>query len=175
MLPSKSCKTINANFLLKNFGLTFFDRFKTGTYLVNWFGRGSADQTWRFGGSAEPCRTSKFGRYQCRCRLIGRSLKNTNITVEVQSWIATKFYLQLIVLSMVEEIPQIGLFWLGKTTFEGRKYISPRLLDIKLRNWKMFMLLRKLLCMKGDESYFLQDHISSASEKQISYIFWNQG
>ena len=41
MLPSKSCKTINANFLLKNFGLTFFDRFKTGTYLVNWFGRGS--------------------------------------------------------------------------------------------------------------------------------------
>ena len=38
MLPSKSCKTINANFLLKNFGLTFFDRFKTGTYLVNWFG-----------------------------------------------------------------------------------------------------------------------------------------
>ena len=62
MLPSKSCKTINANFLLKNFGLTFFDRFKTGTYLVNWFGR----------GSAEPCRTSKFGRY--RCRFIGRSL-----------------------------------------------------------------------------------------------------
>ena len=45
MLPSKSCKTINANFLLKNFGLTFFDRFKTGTYLVNWFGRGSADRT----------------------------------------------------------------------------------------------------------------------------------
>ena len=43
MLPSKSCKTINANFLLKNFGLTFFDRLKTGTYLVNWFGRGSAD------------------------------------------------------------------------------------------------------------------------------------
>ena len=41
MLPSKSCKTINVNFLLKNFGLTFFDRFKTGTYLVNWFGRGS--------------------------------------------------------------------------------------------------------------------------------------
>ena len=41
MLPSKSCKTINANFLLKNFGLTFFDRFKTGTFLVNWFGRGS--------------------------------------------------------------------------------------------------------------------------------------
>ena len=39
MLPSKSCKTINDNFLLKNFGLTFFDRFKTGTYLVNWFGR----------------------------------------------------------------------------------------------------------------------------------------
>ena len=34
MLPSKSCKTINAKFLLKNFGLTFFDRFKTGTYLV---------------------------------------------------------------------------------------------------------------------------------------------
>ena len=31
MLPSKSCKTINANFLLKNFGLTFFDMFKTGT------------------------------------------------------------------------------------------------------------------------------------------------
>ena len=54
MLPSKSCKTINANFLLKNFGLTFFDRFKTGTYLVNWFGRGSADRTFRFGGSAEP-------------------------------------------------------------------------------------------------------------------------
>ena len=47
MLPSKSCKTIND----KNFGLTFFDRFKTGTYLVNWFGR---------------------GRY--RCRFIGRSL-----------------------------------------------------------------------------------------------------
>ena len=45
MLPSKSCKTINANFLLKNFGLTFFDRFKTGTYLVNWFGRGPADRT----------------------------------------------------------------------------------------------------------------------------------
>ena len=39
MLPSKSCRTINANFLLKNFGLTFFERFKTGTYLVNWFGR----------------------------------------------------------------------------------------------------------------------------------------
>ena len=72
MLPSKSCKTINANFLLKNFGLTFFDRFKTGTYLVNWFGRGSADRTWRFGGSVEPYRTSKFGRY--RCRFIGRSL-----------------------------------------------------------------------------------------------------
>ena len=72
MLPSKSCKTINANFLLKNFGLTFFDRFKTGTYLVNWFGRGSADRTWRFGGSAEPCWTYKFGRYQCR--FIGRSL-----------------------------------------------------------------------------------------------------
>ena len=72
MLPSKSCKTINANFLLKNFGLTFFDRFKTRTYLVNWFGRGSADWTWRFGGSAEPCRTSKFGRY--RCRFISRSL-----------------------------------------------------------------------------------------------------
>ena len=49
MLPSKSCKTINANFLLKNFGLTFFDMFKTGTNLVNW-----------------------FGRY--RCRFIGRSL-----------------------------------------------------------------------------------------------------
>ena len=60
MLPSKSCKTINANVLLKNFGQTFFDRFKTGTYLVNWFGHGSAD------------RTSKFGRY--RCRFIGRSL-----------------------------------------------------------------------------------------------------
>ena len=45
MLPSKSCKTVNANFLLQNFGLTFFDRFKTGTYLVNWFGRGSADRT----------------------------------------------------------------------------------------------------------------------------------
>ena len=74
MLPSKCCKTINANFLLKNFGLTFFDRFKTGTYLVNWFGRGSADQTIRFGGSAEPCQTSKFGRYRCRCRFIGRSL-----------------------------------------------------------------------------------------------------
>ena len=74
MLPSKSCKTINANFLLKNFGLTFFDRFKTGTYLVNWFGRGSGEKTWRFGGSAEPCRTSKFGRYRCRCRFIGRSL-----------------------------------------------------------------------------------------------------
>ena len=27
-----------------------------------------------FGGSAEPCRTSKFGRYRCRCRFIGRSL-----------------------------------------------------------------------------------------------------
>ena len=54
MLPSKSCKTKNDNFLLKNFGLTFLDRFKTGTYLVNWFGRGSADQTIRFGGSAEP-------------------------------------------------------------------------------------------------------------------------
>ena len=79
MLPSKSCKTINANFLLKNFGLTFFDRFKTGTYLVNWFGRGSADRTWRFGGSAEPCRTSKFGRYRCRCRFIGRSLVVWNI------------------------------------------------------------------------------------------------
>ena len=74
MLPSKSCKTINANFLLKNFGLTFFDRFRTGTYLVNWFGRGSADRTWRFGGLAEPCWTSKFGRYRCRCRFIGRSL-----------------------------------------------------------------------------------------------------
>ena len=49
MLQSKSCKTINDNFLLKKFGLTFFDRFKTGTYLVNW-----------------------FGRY--RCRFIGRSL-----------------------------------------------------------------------------------------------------
>ena len=74
MLPSKSCKTINANFLLKNFGLTFFDRFKTGTYLVNWFGRGSADRTWRIGDSAEPCRTSKFGRYRCRYGFIGRSL-----------------------------------------------------------------------------------------------------
>ena len=40
MLPSKSCKIINANFLL-HFGLTFFDWFKTGTFLVNWFGRGS--------------------------------------------------------------------------------------------------------------------------------------
>ena len=65
MLPSKSCKLMNANFLLKNFGLTFFDRFKTGTYLVNWF----------VCGSAEPCRTSKFGRYRCRCRFIGRSLE----------------------------------------------------------------------------------------------------
>ena len=160
MLPSKSCKRINANFLLKNFGLTSFDRFKTGTYLVNWFGRGSvvrpnlAEPT----SSADTDADSSVVHY-----------------VEVQSWIATKFYLQLIVLSMVEEIPQIGLFWLEKTTFEGRKYISSRLLVIKLRNWRMFMLLRKLLCMKGDESYFLQDHISSASEKQISYIFWNQG
>ena len=97
MLPSKSCKTINANFLLKNFGLTFFDRFKTGTYLVNWFGRGSADRTWRFGGfrfggfrfggSAEPCRTSKFGRYRCRCQFIGRSLV-PNVVVELErSWV----------------------------------------------------------------------------------------
>ena len=61
MLPSKSWKTINANFLLKNFGLTFCDRFKTGAYLVNWFGRGSAD-------------TEPEGRYRCRCRFIGRSL-----------------------------------------------------------------------------------------------------
>ena len=65
--------------MLQNFGLTFFDRFKTGTYLVNWFGRGSADQTWRFGGSAKPCRTSKFGRYRCRCRFIGRSLQKSMI------------------------------------------------------------------------------------------------
>ena len=92
MLPSKSCKTINANFLLKNFGLTFFDRIKTGTYLVNWFGRGSADQTLRFGGLAEPCRTSKFGRYRCRCRFIGRSLvfeqcdQNCNETHFAMRW-----------------------------------------------------------------------------------------
>ena len=85
MLPSKSCKTINANFLLKNFGLTFFDRFKTGTYLVIWFGRGSADQTLRFGGLAEPCRTSKFGRYRCRCRFIGRSLVNSDFNGSKQT------------------------------------------------------------------------------------------
>ena len=58
MLPSKSCKTINTNFLLKNFGLTFFDRFKTGTYLVNW-----------------------FGRYRCRCLFIGRSLQHSNLII----------------------------------------------------------------------------------------------
>ena len=47
---------------------------KTRIYVVIWFGGGSVDRTWRFGGSAEPHRTSKFGRTEPEPEWFGRSL-----------------------------------------------------------------------------------------------------
>ena len=49
---------------------------KTRIYVVIWFGGGSVDRTLRFGGSAEPHRTSKFGRTEPEPEWFGRSLLN---------------------------------------------------------------------------------------------------
>jgi len=47
---------------------------KTRIYVVIWFGGGSVDRTLRFPGSAEPHRTSKFGRTDPDPERFGRSL-----------------------------------------------------------------------------------------------------
>ena len=47
---------------------------KTKIYVVIWFGGGSVDRTLRFPGSAEPHRTSKFGRTDPDPERFGRSL-----------------------------------------------------------------------------------------------------
>ena len=48
-----------------------------------WFGGGSVDRTFRFGGSAEPHRTSKFGRTEPEPEWFGRSLlKMTRIALK---------------------------------------------------------------------------------------------
>ena len=80
-VQQKSCKTKKAQLFASKFRSYIFQQVKTVTYIVIWFGRGSADRTCWFGGSAEPSRTSKFGRCRCRCRFIGRSLVVTEIFV----------------------------------------------------------------------------------------------
>ena len=50
---------------------------KTRIYVVIWFGGGSVDRTLRFPGSAEPHRTSKFGRTDPDPERFGRSLGST--------------------------------------------------------------------------------------------------
>ena len=47
---------------------------KTRIYVAIWFGGGSVDRTLRFPGSAEPHRTSKFGRTDPDPERFGRSL-----------------------------------------------------------------------------------------------------
>ena len=43
---------------------------KTRIYVAIWFGGGSVDRTLWFGGSAEPHRTTKFGRTRSRSRTV---------------------------------------------------------------------------------------------------------